>query len=263
MDRWLLNTFPFWALLLLYVGGGITLGVGGFLTMRRFVPSLGANADSRGLSSAFSISSGLFSFVLAFTIGQLYGNFTRATANAKQEATQISQVLLASRGLPAGLDRVVHREVLAYATEVQNHEWAMMEHGRASAVAWEDVDRAYRTLERARSTTSSDPFYGQTVGRLNDLIVARQNRLDDANLSLPPLFQALLLLGAILAISSTFYFKPFGERIQIVMIGAASALVGIALLVAIQLDYPYSGSISVSNQPFRTSTLVLLSGGAR
>lgn len=260
MDRWLLNTLPFWALVLLYVGGGLTLGVGGFLTMRRFVPSLGAHADNRGLSSAFSISSGLFSFVLAFTIGQLYGNFTRANANAKQEGTQLAQVLRASHGLPAALDRVVHREMLAYAAEVRGRDWRLMQHGHTSSVAWRDIDQAYRTLERARATAGSDPFFSQTLARMNDLVVARRNRLDDANLSLPPLFQALLLLGAVLAISSTFYFKPFGEPIQIIMIGAASALVGLALLVAVQLDYPYSGNVAVSSTPFETSTLALLSG---
>jgi hypothetical protein len=260
VDRWILNTFAFWELLLLYVGGGVTLGVGGFLLMRRLVPSLGAHAESRGLSSAFSISSGLFSFVLAFTIGQLYGNFTRANANAKQEATQIAQVLRAAHGMPVALDRSVSRDMLAYATEVRTHEWKLMQHGRTSVVAWQDLDKVYRTLGRARPSAGADPFFGQTLGRMNDLVVARRNRLDDVNLSLPPLFQALLLLGAVLAISSTFYFKPFGEPIQIVMIGAASTLVGMALLVAVQLDYPYSGDIAVSKAPFNSSTLVLLSG---
>jgi hypothetical protein len=260
VDRWILNTLPFWALVLLYLGGGVTLGIGGFLTMRRLVPSLGAHADSRGLSSAFSISSGLFSFVLAFTIGQLYGNYTRANANARQEGTQLAQVLRASHGLPASLDRVVHREMLDYATEVRGREWRLMQHGHTSSVAWQDVNQAYNTLEHARTTAGSNPFFAQTLARLNDLVVARRNRLDDVNLSLPPLFQALLLLGAVLAISSTFYFKPFGEPIQIVMIGAASALVGLALLVAVQLDYPYSGNVAVSNTPFQMSTLVLLSG---
>src|SRR5664279_3887033 len=126
MDRWLLNNVPTWGLVVLIIGGAVVVGVGGFLLMRRFVPSLGANADSRSLSSAFSISSGLFSFVLAFTIGQLYGNFTRANANAKEEATQVAQVLLASHGLPAGLDRVVHREMLSYAAEVRGPEWDLM-----------------------------------------------------------------------------------------------------------------------------------------
>src|ERR1700757_5225803 len=99
MDRWLLNTLPTWALALLVVGGAMCIGLGGFLLMRRLVPSLSEHSDSRSLSSAFSISSGLFSFVLAFTIGQLYTNFTRANSDAKQEATGLAQVLRTSSGL--------------------------------------------------------------------------------------------------------------------------------------------------------------------
>ena len=261
MDRWLLNTFPFWAMVVLFVGAAMLVGIGGFHLMRRFVPGLARNADNRSLSSAFSISSGLFSFVLAFTIGQLYTNFTRANSDAKTEGTEIAQVLRSAQGLPPGLDRTIRAQTLTYAAEVRTHEWALMAQGGSSVKAWQDLDAIYRTLEQSESVSKSDPFYSGTVSNLNELVLARRVRLDDVNLSLPPLFQALLLIGAVLAISSTFYFKPFGEPIQIVMIGAASALVGVAMLVAVQLDYPYSGSIAVSSAPFKASTLTLLSGG--
>jgi hypothetical protein len=260
MSRWLLNTFPTWGLVLLIVGGFVIVGVGGFLLMKRFVPSLETHADNRSLSSAFGISSGLFSFVLAFTIGQLYTNFTRANADAKQEATALAQVLRTSDGLP-GVGVTIRREALDYAREVRQREWAFMEHGKASVRAWQKIDKMYATLDTARPTSGTNPFFAQTLTRLNDLVVARRTRLDDSNLALPVVFQVLLLFGALLAISTTFYFKPFGEGLQVVMIGAASALVGTAMLVALMLDYPYSGSIAVPSAPFNVATLVLLSGG--
>jgi hypothetical protein len=261
VDRWLLNTLPTWSLVLLVVGGAVCIGLGGFLLMQRFVPSLAVHSDSRSLSSAFSISSGLFSFVLAFTIGQLYSNFTRANSDAKQEATVLAQVLRTSAGLPPSLAHRIRAESLAYADEVHSHEWRLMQKGGSSVQAWHDIDHIYATLEGASKTTSSNPFYGQTLSRLNDLVVARRVRLDDANLALPVVFQVLLLLGAVLALSTTFYFKPFGERIQVAMIGAAAALIGTAMLVALVLDYPYSGAVAVSSAPFKAASLLLLAGG--
>jgi len=260
MDRWLLNTFSNWQLIVIVVGGAVCFGVGGFLLMRTLVPSIGGHSESRTLSSAFGLATGLFSFILAFTIGQLYGNFTRAQANARAEATVLSQVLRSSAGLPPGLALTIRNESLQYAKEVQQHEWSAMSHGHGTTLAWEDLDAMYGTMERHRTDASDNPYYAQTLARLNDLVVARRARLDDANLSLPAIFQVMLLLGAALALSTTFYFKPFGEGIQIWMIGAASALVGMAMLVALMLDYPYSGSIAVSKAPFDTPTLLLLSG---
>ncbi|HVU78873.1 MAG TPA: DUF4239 domain-containing protein [Gaiellaceae bacterium] len=259
MDRWLLNTLPTPLLVLVVIGIAVVYAIGGFLLMRRLVPSLAEHAESRSLSSAFGMASGLFSFVLAFTIGQLYGNFTRATADAKQEATLVAQVLRTSEGLP-GVNVTLKREALVYAGEVRSHEWGQMEHGRGTLQAWEDIDAMYKTLEAHRTGLASNPLYSQTLSRLNDLVLARRTRLDDSNLSLPPVFQVMLLLGAALALSTTFYFKPFGEGLQIGMIGAAAVLVGTAMLVALMLDYPYSGSITVSSAPFKASTLLLLSG---
>jgi hypothetical protein len=172
----------------------------------------------------------------------------------------LAQVLRTSAGLPRPLAERVRVEVLSYAGEVRRHEWRLMQRGGSSVQAWHDVDRIYGTLQASREA-SSNPFYGQTLARLNDLVVSRRVRLDDANLALPVVFQILLVLGAVLAISTTFYFKPFGERIQVGMIGAASALVGTALLVTLVLDYPYSGSVAVSSAPFKASSLLLLSGG--
>jgi hypothetical protein len=206
------------------------------------------------------MASGLFSFVLAFTIGQLYTNFTRANADAKQEATVLAQVLRTSRGLP-GVNVTMRTQILDYAGEVRNVEWEAMEHGKSDAHAWHDVDAMYATLERHRVDLASNPLYSQTLTRVNDLVNARRTRLDDANIALPDVFQVMLVLGAILALSTTFYFKPFGERIQIAMIGLAATLVGTAMLVALMLDFPYSGSIAVSSQPFSPVTLLLLSGG--
>jgi hypothetical protein len=260
MDRWLLNTLPTSVLALIVVGGAVVIAVGGFLTMKRWVPSLAGNADSRSPSSAFGMASGLFSFVLAFTIGQLYTNFTRSNADAKQEATVLAQVLRTSQGLP-GVNVTIRQEVLEYAHEVRTVEWDDMEHGNSSVLAWHQVDAMYKTLEAHRSDLGSNPLYSQVLARVNDLVNARRTRLDDANIALPDVFQLMLVLGAILALSTTFYFKPFGERIQIVMIGCAAVLVGTAMLVALMLDFPYSGGIAVSSQPFAPATLLLLSGG--
>ena len=162
------------------------------------MPSLGRNADSRSLSSAFSISSGLFSFVLAFTIGQLYANYTRAVGNAKQEASAAAQVLRgerrACRRRSAGAvrrrdarlrGRGAHPRVGAHAHRRREHAGA----GRTST-------GSTRASSSSGRRPDSDPFYGQTLARLNDLAAARQTRLDDANASLPPIFQVMLLLGA-------------------------------------------------------------------
>jgi Protein of unknown function (DUF4239) len=260
MDRTILNAIPFGWLALIAVLIAVTVGVGGFLLMRRFVPSIAAHSEQRTLSSAFAITASLFSFLLAFTIGQLYANFSRASGDAQQEANALAAVLRGAHGLPPTFAGAIDHEVIAYAHDVYYREWKLMRTGRIDVRAWDEIDSMYDTLEAAQRRLGSDTFFAQTTSAVNALASARQTRLDDVNDSIPTLFKLLLLGLAVLAIYGTFYFKPFGERVQVIMIGAASAMIGIALLVALALDYPYSGGITISRAPFRPTTIVMLSG---
>jgi len=254
---------PTWTLALVLVGGCILVALGALFAGRRWVPSLVGKADSRSLSSAFGIATGLFSFVLAFTIGQLYGNFTRTSNDVRTEATQLSQLVRVSGYIDTKEGAVMRTDALAYATQVKDVEWKSLRHGTADPAAWALIDKLYADLRTITPTTPSDSlFYGQAAARLNDLVSARRARLDDANVGLPTVFSVMLLLGAVLALVTTANFKPADDKLQIAFILAASAFVGFALLVALVLDYPFSGTVAVSNAPFAEITHAqLLAGG--
>jgi hypothetical protein len=253
---------PTWTLALVLVGGCILVALGALVLGRRYVPSLVGKAGDRSLSSAFGIATGLFSFVLAFTIGQLYGNFTRTGNDVRTEATQLSQLVRVSGYIDTREGTVMREDALRYANEVRDVEWPMLRNGNADPEAWAMVDHLYADL---RATTPSSPsdslFYGQAAARINDLVTARRARLDDANVGLPSVFSVMLVLGAILALITTVNFKPADDRVQLGFIVAAAAFVGFALLVALVLDYPFSGSVAVSSKPFEEITRAQLLAG--
>jgi hypothetical protein len=251
LDRWLLNTFTTWELGLILIAACAVVAFGGYVATRPFVHRV----ENRAVSTAFAIVTGLFSFVLAFTIGQLYGNFTGASDDVRNEATALSQLVRTTAYLGHAEGQTTNRLALAYATEVETNEWKLMKNGHSSPAAWRLVDEMYAELSRYKAATPAESaFYGQALGRLQDLVAARRARLDDANVSVPGAFEVLLVLGAALALLTTLNFKPADDRLQLTMIGAASALVGLALLVALSLDFPFSGEIDVSKAPFTQIT---------
>lgn len=262
MNRWLLNSMPTWALGAFLVGICVAVALGALFLGRRYVPSLVGKADSRSLSSAFGIATGLFSFVLAFTIGQLYGNFTRTGTDVRNEATQLSQLVRVSGYIDTEEGKVMQRDALTYAQEVKDVEWPSLRHGRPDPTAWALVDRLYADLRATKPNSPSDSlFYGQAASRINDLVSARRARLDDANVGLPTVFSVMLFVGALLALVTTANFKPADDRLQLAFITCAAAFVGLALLVALVLDYPFSGSVAVSNAPFDEITRSQLLSG--
>jgi hypothetical protein len=251
VDRWLLNTFSAWELGLILIGACAAVAFSGYFLARPFVHRI----ENRVASTAFGIITGIFSFVLAFLIGQLYSNFNTATSNVHTEATALSQLVRDSHYLGSPKGKTVQRLALAYASEVERHEWKLLREGTEDPKAWKYVNRMYSELAGyTPKTPAQGAFYGQAMSQLQDLVVARRTRLNEANVSVPGAFEVMLLLGAVLALLTTLNFKPAGDRLQLVMIGGASVLVGLALLVGLLLDFPFSGDVTVSKKPFTEIT---------
>jgi hypothetical protein len=251
MDRWLLNTFTIWELGLILIAACATIAFGANALVHPFIHRV----EQRTVSTAFGIVTGLFSFVLAFLIGQLYFQFTSTAGDVRNEATQLAQLVRVSAYLGRTEGQTTNRLALAYAAEVEGPEWRLLRDGKASPEAWRLVDQMYAELSHYKPRTPAESvFYGQALSRLEDLVSARRARLADANVSAPGAIEVMLGLGAILALLTTLNFKPADDRLQLVVIGAASTLVGLALLVALSLDYPFSGDVAVSKQPFTQIT---------
>ncbi len=93
-------------------------------------------------------------------------------------------------------------------------------------------------------------FYTETVARVNDVTGARRERLNDNEESIPIMFEVLLIGGAVLFLLFTFLFGMRSARLHATMVMAVATLLGLNLLLALVLDYPFSGQVVVSNTAF-------------
>lgn len=107
-------------------------------------------------------------------------------------------------------------------------------------------------------TESQKAFYGSVVERLNDLASLRRNRISAADSSLPRSFWILLLLTAVVSIVFTFFVATKSTALDVALISGLSVVVGAGLLTIVLLEYPFSGSVSVSGDPFVSGTLANL-----
>jgi hypothetical protein len=256
MTRWLLNTFPSWALAILVVGGIVAFAAAGqYLTRLRW-PHMaeGEHNDTAGV--VLGLIGAVYGIVLAFVIVALYEDHQTAKGVVQQEATEVEQIHRGSEAFPDDVGQRIRGELDGYVRIVMTTEWELMEDGESSPDAWARVDALYSTLQGYRPETESESaFYGEAVAKLDDLVAARRERLHFAEESLPGTFQALIIGGAVLLIGFMFFIGIQNLRIQMTMIVGLAALVGVNLLLVVLLDHPFSGDVSVSNHPFEETVI--------
>lgn len=256
MNRWLLNTFATWELGLIIVGGFVVLAVLGLVASRRLLPHLGEGEVNDVAGVILGVLAAIYGIVLAFVIVSLYDDFRKTTSDVRTEATALSMVYRDSRGFSPATAASIKQDIGDYIRTVTSSEWKAMSHGEESEVAWKEIASLYTTLQAYEpQTTSQKTFYSEVVGRVNDLVGARRARLNDAEESLPATFEILLVGGAILVLAFTFLFAVRSLRLHAVMAISVAFLLGFNLLVALVLDFPFSGQVTVSSKAYTQGAL--------
>ena len=256
MNRWLLNTFTTWELGLIVVGGFILFAIVGLVLIERFAPELRAGEVNDVAGVILGVLAAIYGIVLALVIVSLYDDFRATKEDIRNEATSLAQVYQDSRGFSPPVAAAVRQDIAGYIDAVQNEEWNDLSHGRESERAWRHINELYRVLQAYQpQTLSQRAFYSDVVNRVNMLMEARRERLNDAENGIPPTFAVLLVGGAFLTLAFTFLFGVRSFRLHGLMAVAVAALIGFNLLVALELDLPFSGQVRVSPAPFTQGSL--------
>lgn len=260
MARTLLNSLPTWSIALVVVGGAVVLAVAGLKLVRRRFPDL----DHRGANDVTGVVIGVlaavFGIILGFVTVSLYETFTDTTATVQKEATELIQLYEDTRAFAPAPAAAMEREVRSYVAAVRFREWERMAEGRGDAsVGSRHVADLYRVLRGYEPDTAArTAFYTDAVARLNDVVDARRTRLSYAAEELPGPFWVMLLVGTVMLVSSLYLLGSSNRRLHTIMVVAVAVLTSFNLLIVVALDHPFSGDISVSNDPFDQEQLKLL-----
>lgn len=258
MNRYLLNTYPTWVLAVLVVGGAMLIAATGLIAVRRRLPHFAEGEHNDVAGMMLGVVGAVYGIVLAFVIVAVYEDFKGAEANVRGEATEVAQLYRVTYNLD-GLAQPMERAISEYVHDVVNEEPALMSVGQLSEHAWADLDAMYVTLGDYQSTNDTQAsFLAAALDKLDGVVTARRARLSAAREELPETLQILLVGGALLLIGFTWFFGMSNFRAQMLLVLGVAALVGFNLLIALLIDHPFSGEVTVSMEPFKEGFLARL-----
>ena len=261
MNRWLLNTFTTWELALIVVGGFVVFAIVGLFVTEKLAPGLRRGEINDVAGVILGVLAAIYGIVLALVIVSLFDDFHKTKSDIRTEAGALEMVYRDSRGFSPPVADAIKQHVSDYIAIVQTQEWRDLSHGRENEQAWNELDGLYTLLQNYQPTTISQRvFYTEVVQRVNDLMAARRERLNDAEEGIPSTFAVLILFGAFLTLGFTFLFGVKDFRLHSAMAIAVAILIGFNLLVALELDYPFSGQLSVSSSPYSSGALAEFAG---
>lgn len=171
----------------------------------------------------------------------------------------VSQEAIAAAGLfqTVQIYPLEHRDQMRqllkqYVSHVIKEEWPNQRRGlvpRAHVQLVHRIAREFSSFEPA--TLGQQAAYAESLGQLRELLTHRRMRLDAIDSNLPGLMWFVVLAGALLTLSMTFFFWSEESALHRLLNAALAATLGLMIFMIFSLDRPLVGSVSVEPTAFQ------------
>jgi hypothetical protein len=211
---------------------------------------------SRTAGETVTAITGFTGVVLAFSLVQAQSNLRTVEQTVASEAIQLDQMdrLLAGSGYPTAV--AIREAVHTYAESIIVDEWPQLTiHANSQRTA--DLFRAMSQSILAIGPASGREIviYAELVKIIDQLAESRGERLNAADLALPPIFWEVIAFLMVLLIGFAAFVEPqHGHAVSLAGVG-----VGLALLIALVVifDQPFRGHASVNPGPIVKTLAVM------
>jgi hypothetical protein len=195
----IVNALPAWALALVVISICVCFSVGlQLLTRWRFgVDFLLSNQEVAGFK--FAVVGVAYGVLLAFVVIAVWSEFERTERDSYAEAERFYNLHRNSYNFPEQVGQEMRHALIAYAVEVRDSDWPMMEKGLRGSLS---AAAAYDRLSLAVGQTRPDsiallPSVTHAFDLMQQIADYRLERLSDVGGHVTPAIWGVLLLGAL------------------------------------------------------------------
>jgi hypothetical protein len=246
-----MNHVPLWLVVFGVVAAFELYSVGLMLLCRRKWGTARLSANNEVAGFKFSVIGVLYAVLLGFVVIAVWEDYRNTETAVRDEVKAIVDLNQLSYALPADSGNAIRKPLFDYAKEVRTGEWATMARGFPSVHAGHALAHLTQAIFDLKVEELRELALFQSAVHLLGVIADNRNeRLDSADGSVPPILWLVLIGGALVTLGYPAFFGTSNLVAQTLMTATLAALVALALLPALILDYPFTGQGRISSAPF-------------
>jgi hypothetical protein len=244
----------------LWIAGSVIIGtlclfaVSGLLVVRRRVlPRLrveGADSEFTGaMLQSVMVFYGLAVALIAVTVFQTYSDTTKVVEG---EATALNALYRDVTSYPDPIRTDLQHGLRDYTDQVINQAWPLQRQGKIPTAGIEHMTRFQALLSKFEPATEGQKIlYAETLHAYNQLIQSRRMRLDAVGTGLPKVMWAVIVIGAFIGLSASFFFKVPDARLHLIEVLLLAVFIGLVIFMIVTLDRPFRGNLGIRADPYQ------------
>lgn len=243
---------PEWAVTLTSVVIALVISSIGLVLTHAFTDRTQRNRHGELASFIVTNIAVLYSVLLAFIAVATWETFNQASEIAVTEANLAGNLFRDTSGLPQPLAGDLRAQIQQYLRIVIEKEWPVQREGELPVTGWAYLDRIGLSIASIIPANAGETVIMQEMLRgLNALYSARTSRLNAVQGHLPPLVWFVIAAVGALTIGFTCLVRSESLLVHMAMLAGLTVALTLVVVLIVELDYPFRGSISVSADAYR------------
>jgi Protein of unknown function (DUF4239) len=230
------------------VGSLCVYGIVGLWIVRRYIlprlRSQDSNSDFTGaMLQAVMVFYGLAVALIAVSVWQSYSDAAKVSS---QEATAAAALYRYLGGYTEPARSQLQKELREYVNQIIHQAWPMQQRGQVPTEGVEMMNRFQAMLMSFEPTTEGQKIlHAETLSTYNQLIQARRLRLDAVQVRLPGVLWFIIIVGALINLSLSFFFRIEDGWFQAIQVTFLAAFIGLVISLIFAFDRPFRGELGL------------------
>jgi hypothetical protein len=230
----------------------IALSILGLWIVWQFVPRHILKTHNELTDAMLEVISLAYTVLLAFVAVISWQNFDAAKFHAEKEANCLVGLHRSAAAFEKPFRDELRPLLEDYAHIVINEEWQLLSKGEESAKASAALRKVWGLYANYEPKTEKEKaFFAESLSKLDDLREMRRLRIIDSRSGIHPLLWIILIIGAVVTVSFTFFFGSDKFIVHAIMASALAVIIALILFTILSFDFPFTGSMRLEPEIFQ------------
>jgi hypothetical protein len=253
MFDWVFDA-PLWIVgpALIALLGGTSL-VGLFTVRSRILPRMRVTAeDSHFVGPLVHSIMVFYGLVLALIAVNVFETYSSSSRIVSTEATAIAMLYRDAGSYPEPARSELQTALRDYVENVIHEAWPLQRRGRIPAGGVAKMDSVQARLAAFEPVTDGQKaLHAEAWRAYNHVIEARRARLDEVTTGLPAVMWLVVLLGAAISLSASFFFHVEDVRLHATLVTLLATFIACVIFVVLAMDHPFRGDLGISAESYQ------------
>jgi hypothetical protein len=199
------------------------------------------------------VTATIYAILIAFVIVDAYTQIRSTQEQISTKAASLSIIYENSRTLPEREGADVRDATIAYANAVLDHGFPRLEDsGLPSLVSDGRLEALFRTVREVEPSSESErAAYIATLNALDTIVSTREQLISSGSATIPSSLLLLLFVIGLTVMAVATMLDTRHRRSHLFILSALALVIWLTLALVVSLDYPFSGTIRVTDKPLQ------------